>query len=1228
MLRDLNGNFAAGTIMAALFSGNATSATSFTGPLVGEVTGTQGATVVSSVGGQSAATVAAGAVLANAATSTNTANAIVKRDGSGNFSAGTITATLNGSATNNVLKAGDTMTGTLVLPAGTTTLPSLTFTGSSTTGLSANSGNLSLSTNGSEQLKISSGGTISIDGFTIAGVVHNDASGNLSTSLIVNADVSPAAAITDSKLATISTAGKVANSATTAISTNTPSTIVLRDTNGNFLAGTITAALNGNATTATTAINTTNFTGPLLGDVTGTQGATVVSLVGGQTAANVAAGTLLANAATSANVANTIVKRDASGNFSANDIFATVLNVSALDLIAPVSVVNGGTGDITLAAHGVLLGEGTSPVVATVSTTAGQLFVGGGATIDPTWVTPVAGNGLTLISNASTLDYLLSTPVIVANGGTGATSLTANSLLLGNGTSAVSALGAATNGQIPIGSTGAAPTLATLTAGSNVTITNNPGSITIAAGSGSGATTFNTGSGTATTASNAITNAGGTGITTSGSGSTVTVALTTPVSVATGGTGDASLTAHGVLIGEGTSAVNVTAAGTAGQVFLGTSATTDPVWVTPTAGTGLTLISNASTLDYLLSTPVIVANGGTGATSFTANSLLLGNGTSAVSALGAATNGQIPIGSTGAAPVLSTITAGSNVTVTNGTGTITVGVSVQIPPTSREIYVATYGNDVTGNGSYLNPYASLAEALTIANSIATTTNPVVIHIEPGTYTENNSAGPLTITANGISILGASQSGTFIIPSSLSFGLLSVATTTTISNITFQVSGVSSATCLSCTSGYFTTLSNVTIVNFQTGLYCEGSNSTYILQNCIFKNNGTGLSINNTTVNGVECTIIGTCSTNEVPISTGITITGSTALLNLDSSSCTLCGNALSMSSSAQVFINAVNFQLNIFDILVTLGAQLSVSDSNFLTTFSSSDLKININGTGSFAEIIGCIFNGFSSIGSVQGSALQVSGGAQAYINGGSIMNYTTALTDGISTDTSTTILTVDSLHIQNCTNDIVQNGTTSLDVMASNVSSSKITLNSTTNVYLSYYDLVNNNAFVVPAGTAASPSLKFSGSTNTGISAATANTLSFDTNGVEGMNISTTLINALLPLVIKTLICNQGLQTVSVSSSSTVVAAATTSILLLNPTTTGLTTTVTFPSSPTNGQYFTIVNGTTTALTLAVTAGSTVVNAITSLASTGTWLATTGGASVTYYFDSTGTTWYRIGRG
>lgn len=112
-----------------------------------------------------------------------------------------------------------------------------------------------------------------------------------------------------------------ANAANAATSSNTANTIVKRDGSGNFSAGTITAALSGNATTATTA---TNFSGSLAGDVTGPQGTTAVANVGGVTAANVASGANAANAATDANTASTIVKRNASGNFTAGTITAAL----------------------------------------------------------------------------------------------------------------------------------------------------------------------------------------------------------------------------------------------------------------------------------------------------------------------------------------------------------------------------------------------------------------------------------------------------------------------------------------------------------------------------------------------------------------------------------------------------------------------------------------------------------------------------------------------------------------------------------------------------------------------------------------------------------------------------------------------------------------------------------------------------------------------------------------
>jgi HAMP domain-containing protein len=261
-----------------------------------------------------AANVASGANLANAATDVNTANTIVRRDASGNFTAGNITGNLLGNAT----------TATSAITATTST----NFTGTL------------------------AGDVTGTQGATVVSTVGG------STAVNVNA-------------ATI-----LANAATSA---NTANAIVRRDASGNFDAGLITGDLSGNATTATTS---TNFSGALAGDVTGTQAATVVSQVGGVTAANVASGANLANAATAANTAGTIVRRDASGNFTAGTITGT-LSGNATNVSGIVAVPNGGTGASSLTDHGVLLGSGTNPVSVTGTGSAGQVLQSGGAGADP-----------------------------------------------------------------------------------------------------------------------------------------------------------------------------------------------------------------------------------------------------------------------------------------------------------------------------------------------------------------------------------------------------------------------------------------------------------------------------------------------------------------------------------------------------------------------------------------------------------------------------------------------------------------------------------------------------------------------------------------------------------------------------------------------------------------------------------------------------------------------------
>lgn len=155
----------------------------------------------------------------------------------------------------------------------------------------------------------------------------------------------------------VNTFTNIPNSATTATSSNTASTIVARDGGGNFAAGTITASLSGNATSATTAANLSGSN--LTGDVSNSGNTIIVNVVGGKTSTEIALATTAALAATDVNTPSTIVRRDAAGNFVAGTISASTLNatsvvassligtLAASNLTGTVAIANGGTGATT-----------------------------------------------------------------------------------------------------------------------------------------------------------------------------------------------------------------------------------------------------------------------------------------------------------------------------------------------------------------------------------------------------------------------------------------------------------------------------------------------------------------------------------------------------------------------------------------------------------------------------------------------------------------------------------------------------------------------------------------------------------------------------------------------------------------------------------------------------------------------------------------------------------------
>lgn len=271
-------------------------------------------------------------------------------------------------------------------------------------------------------------------------------------------------AIADTYLATISTAGKVSNSATTAASANTASAIVARDASGNFSAGTITAALTGNASTATAlqtarTINGVSFDGT--GNITitaNTPNALTAGtyLTSGGTFDGSVARTFAVDA-DSANTASKVVVRDGSGNFAAGTITAALTgNASTATALQTARTINGtsfdGTSNITItAAAGTLTGNTlASGVTASSLTSVGtltSLSVSGTTTLNTvayTWPAADGTNGYVLSTNGTgTLSW-----VAQSGGGGGGATLTIGSYLTGgsyNGSTAVTIAADATS---------------------------------------------------------------------------------------------------------------------------------------------------------------------------------------------------------------------------------------------------------------------------------------------------------------------------------------------------------------------------------------------------------------------------------------------------------------------------------------------------------------------------------------------------------------------------------------------------------------------------------------------------------------------------------------------------------------------------------------------------------------------------------------------------------------
>ena len=239
--------------------------------------------------------------------------------------------------------------------------------------------------------------------------------------------------------------------------------------------------------------------------------------------------------------------------------------------------------------------------------------------------------------------------------------------------------------------------------------------------------------------------------------------LTTPLSVPQGGSGVATLTANGVVLGNGASALSATAVGTTGQVLVGNTGAA-PSWATLTgigvtsfsAGTTGLTPSTATTGAITLGGTLGVANGGTGTTTaFTAGSVVFAGASGVYSQDNANffwddTNNRLGIGTTSPGALLHVLGGNTRVqATTDGSNGI-----IQVYDTAASTLLQIYNDSTRANIAVVEAKPMLFYTTNTERLRISATGDVGI----GTSSPNGKlevAGSITMTAdaNGLLTLG-------------------------------------------------------------------------------------------------------------------------------------------------------------------------------------------------------------------------------------------------------------------------------------------------------------------------------------------------------------------------------------------------------------------------------------------------------------------------------------------
>ncbi len=785
----------------------------------------------------------------------------------------------------------------------------------------------------------------------------------------------------------------------------------------------------------------------------------------------------------------------ASLNVSSNSSLVTnpALTITGTTVHNGAVTITGATGITGVTTHtgAVNLAGGSSPIqLAGLGGAQGAIIASNGAANTPVWVGPgttttvLHGNAAGLPSySAVALTTDISGTLPVANGGTGNTTLTAGSLLIGNGVSAVTQLADVAAGSVlASGGVGAAPIWSS---GAGVFILNgttqqNPANFNISGNGTIGGNLIVTGTSTFSNsvtipglAANSNVRTGTGGVLTTGAinlaGGAAEVSGILPV--ANGGTGAATLAANGVVLGNGASPVNVTAAGSSAQVLRiptgggapafgavdltqgaavsgalpvtngGTGAATFAAGVVHANGT-TALTSSQVNLTTEVTGTLPVGNGGTGVANPAAGALLVGSGAAAMTQLSDVAAGSVlASGGVGAAPVWS-----------SGSGLFILNSTVQQSPANFNISGnGTLGGNLSVSGSGTITGLTSTGALTVNGNITQNTlggfNGIqtIQNTTPGTYTytwpdksgtvamlsdlaTNVQASILNHTLRGNGLGGWNDAGNFqndgtnlTSTGNLSFtgsGSLLVSGTGSVSTLSGNISTATGALATGNNTaagrvlfgdGATANLGNVTInplaANRSYTLIDPGANANFILST-----SPAGQTINNgLTVNGGE-TVNGLFTANNAASITGGINNNGGGITNAGAIS-----GATTITASG--LINGGSFQntLNNFNVTgagAITATSLNAGSGTIVTTgninggtFQNALNNFNVTGAGAItATSVNAGSGTIQTTGSVSGGSLTATT-AGANITGGLTLTGTGPLTTSGSAGTAGWVL-------------------------------------------------------------------------------------------------------------------------------------------------------------------------------------------------------------------------------